>query len=58
MTTVSVEKAVKDRYGLGAETRVAELCCPTDYDPQYLEVIPHEVLDRDYGCGDPSRYLK
>ncbi len=58
MTIVSVEKAVKDRYGLGAETRVAELCCPTDYDPQYLEVIPHEVLDRDYGCGDPSRYLK
>ncbi|MGB5659907.1 MAG: methyltransferase domain-containing protein [Thermoanaerobaculia bacterium] len=58
MTTVSVEKAVKDRYGMGAETRVAELCCPTDYDPQYLEVIPHEVLDRDYGCGDPSRYLK
>ena len=58
MTTVSVEKVVKDRYSLGAEMRVAELCCPTDYDPQYLEVIPEEVLDRDYGCGDPSRYLK
>jgi len=58
MTTVSVEKVVKDRYSLGAETRVAELCCPTDYDPKYLEVIPEEVLDRDYGCGDPSQYLK
>lgn len=58
MTTANVEKAVKDRYGLGAETRVAELCCPTDYDPQYLGVIPEEVLDRDYGCGDPSRHLK
>jgi ubiquinone/menaquinone biosynthesis C-methylase UbiE len=58
MTTVSVEKVVKDRYSLGAETRVAALCCPTDYDPRYLEVIPKEVLERDYGCGDPSQYLK
>ena len=58
MTTVRVEKVVKDRYSLGAKTRVAELCCPTDYDPRYLEVIPEEVLERDYGCGDPSQYLK
>ena len=58
MTTASVEKLVKDRYSLGAEARVAELCCPTDYDPQYLGVIPEEVLERDYGCGDPSRYLE
>lgn len=58
MTTVSVEKVVKDRYSLGAETRVAELCCPTDYDPKYLAVIPEEVLERDYGCGDPSQFLR
>lgn len=58
MTTVSVEQVVRDRYSLGAETRVAALCCPTDYDPRYLEVIPQEVLERDYGCGDPSQYLK
>ena len=58
MTTASVEKLVKDRYSLGAEARVAELCCPTDYDPRYLQVIPDEVLERDYGCGDPSRYLE
>lgn len=58
MTTVSVEQVVRDRYSLGAETRVAALCCPTDYDPRYLEAIPQEVLERDYGCGDPSQYLK
>jgi SAM-dependent methyltransferase len=23
-----------------------------------LEVIPQEVLERDYGCGDPTRYLR
>lgn len=21
-------------------------------------IIPHEVIEKDYGCGDPSRYLK
>jgi arsenite methyltransferase len=57
MSVANVEKAVKERYGEGAESRVAELCCPIDYDPRYLRVIPDEVIERDYGCGDPSRYL-
>jgi SAM-dependent methyltransferase len=38
--------------------RDAALCCPVDYDPRYLSVIPEEVLERDYGCGDPSRYVR
>lgn len=29
-----------------------------DYDARYLEAIPDEVIERDYGCGDPSRYLR
>jgi SAM-dependent methyltransferase len=57
MTVANVEKIVKERYREGAEAQVAELCCPIDYDPRYLQVIPQEVLERDYGCGDPSRYL-
>jgi len=57
MTVANTERAVKERYGEGAQSRVAELCCPVDYDPRYLEVIPREVLERDYGCGDPSRFL-
>jgi len=28
------------------------------YDPRYLEVIPREVIERDYGCGDPTPYLQ
>jgi len=36
----------------------AALCCPVAYDPRYLEVLPREVIERDYGCGDPSRYLR
>ncbi len=51
------ESAVHDRYAQAANAREAELCCPVDYDPQYLEIIPDEVIERDYGCGDPSRYL-
>jgi SAM-dependent methyltransferase len=57
MTVADTERAVKERYGEGAQERVADLCCPIDYDPKYLEAIPQEVLDRDYGCGDPSRFL-
>jgi SAM-dependent methyltransferase len=57
MTVANVERVVQQRYTEGARSPVAELCCPTDYDPKYLEVIPKEVLERDYGCGDPSRHL-
>jgi hypothetical protein len=48
MTVANVEQAVKERYAEGAQRRVADLCCPVDYDPQYLKAIPAEVLERDY----------
>ncbi|MBV9127256.1 MAG: methyltransferase domain-containing protein [Verrucomicrobia bacterium] len=57
-TTINAEAAVKERYASGAQTREAALCCPVQYDPQYLKVIPQEVIERDYGCGDPSQYLR
>ena len=28
------------------------------YDPSYLKVIPQEILDRDYGCGDPTQFIR
>jgi len=49
---------VRERYAEGATTQVPQLCCPVDYDPKFLEVIPKEVVERDYGCGDPSRWLQ
>ncbi len=58
MATLDVDDVVKDRYRQGAQERVAELCCPVDYDPRYLAIIPDEVIERDYGCGDPSKHLK
>ncbi|HMW32888.1 MAG TPA: methyltransferase domain-containing protein [bacterium] len=55
---LNVEKAVTERYTEGAQTTVAALCCPVSYDPKYLQILPQEILDRDYGCGDPSRYVR
>ncbi|HWZ45589.1 MAG TPA: methyltransferase domain-containing protein [Candidatus Saccharimonadales bacterium] len=55
---LDVENAVRQRYSLGAKGVQAELCCPVTYDPKYLEIMPQEVLERDYGCGDPSRHLR
>ena len=52
------DRAVRVRYSAAAVEKEAALCCPVDYDPQYLKVIPQEVLERDYGCGDPSRYVR
>lgn len=52
-----VEGAVAQRYSAGAGQVAPELCCPVDYDPRHLGAIPQEVLERDYGCGDPSRHL-
>ena len=54
----TIEDAVRERYAKGAEATELDLCCPTDYDPEYLAAIPDEVLERDYGCGNPSRYLR
>ena len=56
MKTITPEEAVKQRYAAAACAREATLCCAVDYEGQYLKIIPQEVLD--YGCGDPSRYLR
>jgi arsenite methyltransferase len=53
----SVEKSVKDRYAAAAQAQEAALCCPVEYNREYLKVIPDEVIERDYGCGDPSQHV-
>ena len=57
-STLEVETAVKGRYSGAARAREASLCCPTKYDAKLLEVVPQEVIERDYGCGDPSAHLR
>ena len=51
------ESATRTRYTAAAEAPEAALCCPVDYDPKYLKAIPAEVIEKDYGCGDPSKHL-
>lgn len=53
----SAESATRERYAAAAAQPEAALCCPVDYDPQYLKAIPTEVIEKDYGCGDPSKHL-
>jgi arsenite methyltransferase len=54
----SKERTVRQRYAAGAKERADKLCCPVDYDSEYLKIIPPEVIERDYGCGDPSRHVR
>lgn len=53
----NVDQAVKERYAAGANQREAALCCPTSYDASFLKVLPREIIERDYGCGDPSEHV-
>ena len=57
-TAVGGERAVAERYAKAAQQLEPQLCCPVDYDPSLLEVIPAEVIERDYGCGNPSAHVR
>ena len=55
---LNVDAAVRERYGAAARQAEDALCCPVSYDAQYLKAIPAEIIERDYGCGDPSKHLR
>jgi len=55
---LDVESAVRQRYGAAASETEAALCCPVEYDPRFLKILPLEIVERDYGCGDPSKYVR
>jgi len=55
---LDVTQSVLARYSEGAEARQADLCCPVDYDTSLLALLPQEIIEKDYGCGDPSRYVE
>jgi arsenite methyltransferase len=50
------EEAVYRRYGAAAQCREDALCCAVEYAADFLTVIPQEILERDYGCGDPTPF--
>ncbi len=55
---MNVETSVRERYSQGALETQAELCCPIDYDNRLLALLPNEIIEKDYGCGDPSCYVR
>jgi arsenite methyltransferase len=55
---IRAEAAVKERYSAAAKATEAALCCPVEYEPEFLKIIPQEVIEKDYGCGNPSKYLR
>lgn len=55
---LNVDRAVRERYSSAARQAEAAMCCAVDYDRSYLAVLPREIVERDYGCGDPSRHVR
>ncbi|MDJ0682031.1 MAG: methyltransferase domain-containing protein [Xenococcaceae cyanobacterium MO_167.B52] len=53
----NIESEVKIRYQEGARQQQPSLCCPTEYEGNYLQILPEEIVAKDYGCGDPTRYV-
>lgn len=55
---LTIESVVLDRYSAAAQAVEPALCCPVNYDRKFLAVLPAELIERDYGCGDPSRFVR
>jgi len=58
IVAIGMESEVQSRYAKAARKAEQSLCCPIEYDRKFLKAIPQEVIERDYGCGDPSRHLR
>lgn len=58
LLSTDVEAGVYSRYAAAAQAVEPALCCPIEYSADFLEVIPEEILAKDYGCGDPTPYVE
>ena len=56
--TLDVEHAVAARYSEAARQFEPQLCCAVNYDARYLKAIPAEIIERDYGCGNPAEWVR
>ena len=54
----TTESSVYERYAAAAQAVEPALCCPIEYtNAALLAAIPAEIIERDYGCGDPTPYI-
>ena len=57
--TTTPEAATRERYAAAGREVESCLCVPSDgYDPKLLDAIPEEIIRVDYGCGDPSKWVR
>ena len=56
--SISAEQAVRERYSNASQAREEALCCPVTYPTELLKAIPKEVIEKDYGCGDPTPFVR
>ncbi len=54
----TVESSVYARYAAASQQVEPALCCPVTYAGDFLALIPAEIIEKDYGCGDPSPYVQ
>jgi len=52
------EASVYHRYAAAAGSVEPALCCPVQYSAELLDIIPQEIIERDYGCGDPTPFVR
>jgi len=58
MNSLHLESAVETRYSHAALAFEPALCCAVSYDARWLEAIPAEIIERDYGCGNPAEWVR
>jgi SAM-dependent methyltransferase len=56
--TIGPEQSVRERYGSAAQAVESSLCCTVKFDVKYIAAIPQEIIERDYGCGDPTPFVR
>lgn len=55
----TIESAVRERYAKASQAHEVCLCVPSEgYDAKFLKALPEEIIQRDYGCGDPSKWIE
>ena len=56
-SSTNVEQAVRQRYSAASKEAEPALCCPVDYNTDYLEVLPEEVIEFDRLANDRDKAL-
>ena len=56
--SIDHKQAIQNRYGSAAIEKESCLCTPVQFDNRYLKAIPPEIIEKDYGCGDPTKWVR